>query len=200
VQWNSGKLEHWEHPQPLHSHWQCERHLRQYLRWYLLEIRLTTSICVACCKSPSRFQKAVFFLLTVYLSCIHSLQEEKVWVILLMKDVCVLLAASCLMEARALVFILPPHCGRGSQVWCHDTGLAHPHVSRTDLNALGWRSGNQWSIGQIIENLGTRPTPTRAAESLLFLLLTSVGDRFSVLFSKCCMVSADKCLAVHGCV
>lgn len=76
--------------------------------------------------------------------------------------VCWLLAASCPIQAWVLVLALPPRCGRGSQVWCHDAGLARPRVRCTDFHALGWRSGNQWRIGQIIENLGAHLTPTTA--------------------------------------
>lgn len=66
--------------------------LRQYLWWYLLEIRLTTPICVVCCKSPSRFQNTIFFCLLLT-SAGFALSEEWEWVILLKKDACVLLAA-----------------------------------------------------------------------------------------------------------
>lgn len=105
---------------------------------------------------------------------------------------CWLLVCSCPIKAQMLVFALPPCCG---QVWCCGSGLARPWVSCTDLNALGWRPGYQWSIKQILENLGTCPPLTTATESLL---LTAVGDGFPVLSSKCRKISVAKCLAICG--
>lgn len=90
---------------------------------------------------------------------------------------CWLLASPCPIQVQVLVLTLPPHHGHGSQVWCHSSGLACPQVSCIDLNALGWRSGNQWGTGQVIENLGTCSTPTTATES-------------SVDFSGRCVFSA----------
>ena len=110
---------------------------------------------------------------------------------------CWLLALSHPFQAPVLVHTLPACCIHGCPLWCHAPGLARSRAGRTDLNTRGWWSGNQWSIRQIMNNLGTNPTPTAVTENFL---LTLVGDGFSALFPKCCMISVCKCwLLVTAC-
>lgn len=101
-----------------------------------------------------------------------------------------LLASSHPFQAPVPVHTLPACCIHGCLLWCHAPGLACSRAGHTDLNTRGWWSGNQWSIRQIIDNLGDDPTPTAVTENFL---LTLVGDGFSALFPKCCMISICKC-------